>query len=252
LTESEIREYLLHLLQTRSLTASSVNQVLNALRFLYVELYHMPMVLGEIPRPKRARTLPTVLHETEVQTMIERTENLKHKALLMMVYSGGLRVGEVVRLKPEDIDSNRMLVHIRKAKGQRDRYVQLARSTLEILREYWKREKPKTWLFPGQREGGYLSERTAQELFKQAAERAGVRKNVSIHSLRHSFATHLLEGGVDIRYIQEILGHANLKTTEIYTHVSKKKISEVVNPLDRIYLQTGKVKTQYALHPKRE
>jgi site-specific recombinase XerD len=238
LGDAEIRGYLLHLLKTKNLAASSVNQVLNALRFLYVEVYRRPMVLGEIPRPKKQKKLPIVLSEEEVHQLLTATINLKHRSLLMLVYSAGLRVGEVVRLKPADIDSNRMLIHIRKAKGQKDRYVQLAGKTLEVLREYWRKYRPSVWLFSGEREAGFLSERTAQEIFKQAIERVGIRKEVSIHSLRHSFATHLLESGVDIRYIQEILGHSNLKTTEIYTHVSKKHIGQVVNPLDRIFTRT--------------
>jgi site-specific recombinase XerD len=244
-TKQEIREYLLHLLHTKKHAASSVNQVLNALRFLYVDLYKKPFVLGEIPRPKKAKKLPKVLSEEEVQKLLEATSNIKHKVLLMLIYSAGLRVGEAVRLKPEDIDSKRMLIHIQKAKGQKDRYVQLASTTLELLRTYWREVRPKLWLFPGQRDGGYLSERTAEEVFKQAMKRAGIEKDLSIHSLRHSFATHLLEAGTDIRYIQEILGHVNLKTTQIYTHVSKKNILKVVNPLDRIYLRTKKANTQF-------
>ncbi|MGH2568950.1 MAG: site-specific tyrosine recombinase/integron integrase [Bacteroidota bacterium] len=251
-TETDLRAYLLHLLQEKKMAASSVNQVLNALRFLYVDLYNRPLTLGEIPRPKKQRKLPSILSEEEVHALFEQTTNLKHKVLLMLTYSAGLRVGEVVRLKPEDIDSKRMLIHIRKAKGQKDRYVQLAATTLTMLRSYWKKEHPQEWLFPGQRDGRYLSERSAQEIFKQAAERAGIRKPVSIHALRHSYATHLLEAGVDIRYIQEILGHSNLKTTEIYTHVSKKKIAEVVNPLDRLYLQTRRAKTQFVFPPESE
>ncbi|HXG37195.1 MAG TPA: site-specific tyrosine recombinase/integron integrase [Bacteroidota bacterium] len=238
LSEEDIREYLLYLLQKKRYAASTVNQVINALRFLYVDLYGKPFVLGEIPRPKKSRNLPKVLSETEVRAILDSTSNLKHKALLMLVYSAGLRVGEVVRIKLEDIDSTRMLIHIRKAKGLKDRYVQLSETVLSTLREYWRHARPREWLFPGQGDQGFLSERTAEEVFKQATTRAGIRKPVSIHSLRHSYATHLLEAGVDIRYIQEILGHSNLKTTEIYTHVSKKQIAKVVNPLDRMFSQT--------------
>ena len=185
LNDGEIRSYLLHLLETKNLAASSVNQVLNALRFLYVELYRRPMVLGEVPRPKKQKRLPVVLSEDEVRKLLGATLNLKHRSLLMLVYSAGLRVGEVVRLKPADIDSKRMLIHIRKAKGQKDRYVQLAGTTLDILREYWKEYRPTVWLFAGAREAGFLSERTAQEIFKQAVEKAGIKKEVSIHSLCH-------------------------------------------------------------------
>jgi integrase/recombinase XerD len=238
LSDRQIREYVLFLLGTKKLAARSVNQVLNALRFLYVEVYRKPMVLGEIPRPKNPQKLPAVLSEEEVQQLLERTKNLKHKSLLMLTYSAGLRVEEAVQMKVANIDGERMMVHVQKAKGKKDRYVPLAEMTLSTLREYWKKEQPKEWLFPGKGTSGYLSKGSAQKVFYAAAARAGIKKRVSIHSLRHSFATHLLEAGVDIRYIQEILGHANLKTTEIYTHVSKKKIEKIVNPLDRIYLNS--------------
>lgn len=238
LTDKDIREYLFYLLETKKLAARSVNQVLNALRFLYVEVYKKPMVLGEIPRPKNPQRLPAVLSEEEVQRILDVTANLKHKSLLMVTYSAGLRVGEAVRMKVANIDGKRMMIHIQKAKGEKDRYVPLAETTLSTLRDYWKKERPREWLFPGKRASGYLSEESAQKVFYAAAARAGIKKHVSIHSLRHSFATHLLEGGVDIRYIQEILGHSNLKTTEIYTHVSKKRIEKIVNPLDRIYLRS--------------
>lgn len=235
LTNEDIRKYLLHLIDVEKSTAGSVNQVLNAIRFLYVELYKRPLVLGDIPRPKKPKKLPVVLSQVEVQRILNVVENLKHRCLLMVTYSGGLRVGEVVRLKPENIDGARMVIHVQKAKGQKDRYTLLGSATLDELREYWKVFHPGKWLFPGKREGGYLSEESAQKIFKAAAERAGIKKRVSIHTLRHSFATHLLESGVDLRYIQELLGHASSKTTEIYTHVSQRTIGQIVNPIDKLF-----------------
>ena len=156
----------------------------------------------------------------------------------MLVYSAGLRVGEVVRLKPEDIDSKRMLIHVRGAKGRKDRYTLLSESAFKVSKEYLNRDKPPLWLFPGPDKERHISIRTAQRIFEMACNRAGVKKEVTIHSLRHSFATHLLESGVDLRYIQELLRHKSSKTTEIYTHVSNKDFMRIKNPLDQI-LQKG-------------
>jgi len=157
----------------------------------------------------------------------------------MLVYSAGLRVGEVVRLKLEDIDNKRMLIHIKGAKGRKDRYTMLSETALDILRKYWKEYKPVKWLFEGARTGRYLSTRTVEKILEYACEKAGIRKDVSVHTLRHSFATHLLEGGTDLRYIQELLGHTSSKTTEIYTHVSTKSIGKIKSPLDTLKLEEG-------------
>ena len=161
-------------------------------------------------------------------------DNIKHKALMVMMYSSGLRVGEVVRLKIEDIDSKRMLIHVRQSKGYKDRYTLLSKQALVILRDYFKRYKPEVWLFPGGKSNDHLTERSAQKVFDNARLKSGIIKKVSLHTLRHSFATHLLEAGTDLRYIQELLGHSSSKTTEIYTHVSKKDIGRILSPLDRI------------------
>jgi integrase/recombinase XerD len=150
------------------------------------------------------------------------------------VYSAGLRVGELVRLKPEDIDSSRMLVKVNKGKGAKDRYTLLSHIALEQLRKYYKLYKPETWLFVGSKEGDHITERTVQRVFEACCTKAKINKEVSVHTLRHSFATHLLESGVDLRYIQELLGHASSKTTEIYTHVTQKNISVILSPLDKL------------------
>jgi len=171
LSDKQIREYVLFLLETKKLAARSVNQVLTALRFLYVEVYRKPMVLGEIPRPKNPRKLPAVLTEEEVQQLLDRTKNLKHKSLLMLTYSAGLRVKEVVQMKVANIDGERMMVYVQKAKGKKDRYVPLAEMTLSTLREYWKKEQPGEWLFPGKGTSGYLSKGSAQKVFYAAAAR---------------------------------------------------------------------------------
>ncbi len=235
LSSAEIRGYLLHLMDDEHVAASTINQILNALRFLYVELYKKPFILGEVPRPKKARQLPVVLSLEEVQQLFKVVGNPKHRCLLMVTYSGGLRVSEVVKMKREDIDETRMLIHIHKAKGQKDRYTLLGKATLVELKKYLAGCPVSEWVFPGERESGYLSAESAQKIFKSAARKAGIVKSVSIHCLRHSFATHLLESGVDLRYIQELLGHSSSRTTEIYTHVSKRVIGQIVNPIDKLY-----------------
>jgi len=241
LTSSGIRNYLLHLIQDNSLAASSVNQVVNALRFLYVELYKMPFSIQDIPRPKKERKLPDIITQGEVIRILDTVTNLKHRTILMLIYSAGLRVGEAVRLKVNDIDSQRNLIHIRGAKGKKDRYTVLSRVLLEKLREYYKVYKPREYLFEGGNGRIHLAERSVQNVFKRAVKIAGIKKQITVHTLRHSFATHLLESGTDLRYIQEILGHASSRTTEIYTHVSKQILGKIVSPLDQaMHLNRGK------------
>ncbi|HOV98813.1 MAG TPA: tyrosine-type recombinase/integrase [Bacteroidota bacterium] len=232
--DEDIRKFLLYQINEKQLSSATVNQTYNALRFLNIELYKKPLSIRDVSRPKREKKLPVVLDAEEVKKLIEVTNNIKHKSILMLAYSSGMRVGEIVRLKPENIDSKRKLIHIQKAKGNKDRYTILGEAVLDCLRQYWKAYKPSDWLFPGQREGRHLSENSAEKVFLRAARLAGIKKDVSFHTLRHTFATHLLESGVDLRTIQELLGHASSRTTEIYTHVSQKRISQVQSPLDRI------------------
>ncbi|MCW5896363.1 MAG: tyrosine-type recombinase/integrase [Bacteroidetes bacterium] len=191
------------------------------------------MQLGDLPRPKKERKLPEILNENEVLRILDAVDNLKHKTILMLIYSAGLRVGEVVRIRLSDIDEQRKLIHLHKAKGAKDRYTVLSASVLGTLAEYLQEYRPREFLFEGQDGRRHISERTVQYIFQDAVEAAGILKPVSVHSLRHSFATHLLEGGTDLRYIQKLLGHSSSKTTEIYTHVSKKSIEKIVSPLDR-------------------
>ncbi len=233
LSSNEIRNYLLYLIEKEKLAPSTVNQVFNALRFLYVELYKSPFIIDGLPRPQREQKLPNVLSQEEVLKIFSCVENLKHKTLLMLIYSAGLRVGESVKLKVADIDGQRKMIHLRGAKGKKDRYTLLSDAALEALRTYYKKYKPKEYLFEGQGNRMNFSERSIQHVFERAVKKAGIRKPISLHGLRHSFATHLLESGVDLRYIQELLGHSSSKTTEIYTHVSKKSLGKIVNPLDQ-------------------
>lgn len=183
--------------------------------------------------------MPEILSKGEVKRILAAVDNMKHKAILMLIYSAGLRVSEVVKLKHENIESDRKLIFIKGAKGRKDRYTTLSNVALETLRIYYKSIKPRDWLFPGQKLSGHISTRTVEKLFEDAVKKARIEKHVSVHSLRHSYATHLLESGTDLRYIQELLGHKSSKTTEIYTHVSKKSIGKIVSPLDNLDTRGG-------------
>jgi len=174
-----------------------------------------------------------VLSEEEVVRILNATENLKHKAILMTIYSGGLRVSELTNLRIKDIDSNRMQIRVAQAKGKKDRYTLLGNTTLEILRKYVAEYKPKEWLFESY-DGQQYRSRTIQEILRKSVNKVGLKKKISVHTLRHSFATHLLEAGTDIRYIQSLLGHSSGKTTEIYTHITTKGFEQIKNPLDKL------------------
>lgn len=238
ISDSDIKNYLVFLAEEKQSAASTLNQAINALKFYYGSMLKKRFIY-EVKRPKKDKKLPVVLSKEEAAKIISSVDNIKHKAILMLVYSAGLRVGEVVKLKPADIDSKRMLVFIKGAKGRKDRYTMLSETALKILREYWQQYKSGKWLFEGVRDGRYLSTRTVEKILEHACEKANIRKEISVHTLRHSFATHLLEGGTDLRYIQELLGHKDSKTTEIYTHVSTKSIGKIKSPLDTLNLKGG-------------
>lgn len=233
-TDSDLRAFLLFLIEHERYASSTVNQVINALRLLYVDLYGRPMALGKLPRPKKDRKLPVVLSEGEVRRLFDALPNLKHRAMLMLVYSAGLRVGEVVQLHWEDLDEERGMMHIRGGKGKKDRYTILSGIVVQALKRYWKVYQPREWLFEGQELGKPYSIRSAEKVFHQAAHKAGIAKDVSIHSLRHAFATHMLEQGTDLRYIQDLLGHESVRTTEIYTHVSQRKVARLRSPIEEL------------------
>lgn len=232
----EVRRFLLHLLGEKDRSHSYANQAVSALKYLFEKVMETEGHGVRLPRPKVERKLPVVMSREEVARLLKAPRNRKHRAILMTVYSAGLRVGEVVRLKVSDIDPDRMLIHVRQAKGRRDRYVMLSPVALDALREYWRehrpRRDPKGWLFPGARPGRHLTERSVQKVFHKARRKAGIRKKVSVHSLRHAFATHLLESGTDVRFIQKLLGHKSTKTTEIYTRVTKQSLQAIRSPLD--------------------
>lgn len=188
--------------------------------------------MKQIPRVKRDKKLPTVMSKAEVKKLFDATTNIKHKAILMTVYGAGLRVSEVANLKPSDIDSENMQIHIRLAKGNKDRYTILSKINLMILREYWKLYRPGIWLFPSVNPENHLSIRTMERVFEQSKQKAGIKKTASIHTLHHSFATHMLESGVDINYIQLLLGHTSVKTTCIYIHLARTDALNFKSPLD--------------------
>lgn len=233
ITQQDIQAYLLYLVQERQVSTSYQNQAINAIKFYFEKVLNGPRRVYYIERPRKERILPSVLSEEEVKRIFEKMKNLKHKCLLMTCYSGGLRISEALNLKPIDIDSNRMLINIKGGKGKKDRVTLLSIKLLDLLREYYKIYKPNDYLFAGQM-GGRYSERSAQLVLKKAANIAGIKRRVTLHTLRHSFATHLLENGTDIRYIQSLLGHSSPKTTQIYTHITTKGIDQIKNPLDNL------------------
>lgn len=231
----DIELYLLDLLDQKRVSYSYINQAISAIKFSNKYVWKSKIIHEiNIPRPHKIDKLPDILSIDEVLRIFEKVINIKHRTILMLTYSAGLRVSEVVSLKVKDIDSKRMLIHVRQGKGQKDRFTLLSKNALEALRLYAREYHPNDWLFPGESQGKHLTERSAQKIFESASKKAGIKKDVSIHSLRHAFATHLLEGGTDLRYIQELLGHKNSKTTEIYTHVSQKDLGRIRSPLDNI------------------
>ena len=232
LGQNDIKSFLLSVVQNRKLSPSSLKITYAALRFLYETTLKKRWVMDKIPYPKSAKKLPTVLERNEVETILMSAGGLKQRAMLMVTYSVGLRVSETAHLKISDIDSKRMLLRVEQGKGKKDRYTLLSKRTLETLREYFKKYLPKHWLFPGGIPGQPISITTIQQAFKRAKRKSGIIKSASCHSLRHSFATHLLEAGVDLYNIQLLLGHASIRTTTIYLHVSKKNLSKIVSPLD--------------------
>ncbi|WP_372755476.1 tyrosine-type recombinase/integrase [Mariniflexile sp.] len=213
-------------------SVSYQNQCINGIK-KYLEYKGLEVERFELQRPKKEKKLPVVLSVEELKRVLDQTHNLKHKTLLSLIYSAGLRIGEAINLRVKDIDSKRMLVHIKGAKGKKDRYTLLSEVFLNLLRAYYKQYKPKEYLFEGQNSEQYSSS-SAQRVLKGSVEKAGLRKQVTLHTLRHSFATHLLENGTDIRYIQELLGHSSPKTTMIYTHVSETSVRKIKNPFDNL------------------
>jgi site-specific recombinase XerD len=242
ISHDRLRSYLKWCLETLKLSEHTVHSRMNALKFFYEQVLKREKFMFQIPRPKKPFQLPKLLNEDELGRLFGALTNRKHKAILFTVYSSGLRVSEVCALKIANIDSGRMQIHIEGAKGKKDRYVNLSPVLLDILRQYMLLYKPspKVYLFESEQTREAYPTRTIQQIFSNARKIAGIRKEVGIHSLRHSFATHLLDKGTDIRYIKDLLGHFNIKTTERYLHVSKHQLVNVTSPLDDLF-KKGKV-----------
>ena len=234
LGEEEVKKYLVHMLEERGLSSGTYKYYAAGIKFLYRTTLNRGEVVEKIKYPKAKIKLPVVLDLSEVRTMLSVMENLKHRAVLTITYSAGLRVSETAHLKVTDIDSKRMMVRVRQGKGGKDRYTILSKTTLECLREYWRAYRPKDWLFEGQKEGSSICYTSIRNIFVEAKERAGIRKPVGPHSLRHAFATHLIEAGTSLHHVQLLLGHKSPKTTTVYLHVSKMNLAQVTSPLDSI------------------
>ncbi len=231
---ADAQHYLLELVEHRRVSRSYQNQAVSALKLLFAHVLGQPDIALRLPRPRKEHRLPEVLSPGEVARMLARARSPKHRALLMLLYSAGLRVGEVVRLRPADLDAERGLVRVRSGKGNKDRYTLLARRAVEAVQIYVRAYPTETWLFPGPRPDRHLTTRSVQRVVKRAARAAGISKQVTSHTLRHSFATHLLEGGANLRVIQELLGHQSARTTQIYTHVTRSTLEAVRSPLDNL------------------
>ena len=223
-------KFLAYLERDFDASASTINQAISALRFLYLRVLGREVPLAR--RPRSDRRLPGVLSREEAMKVVLAPHNLKHRAVLALAYSAGLRVSEIAALRVSDVDPQRAVILVKHGKGRKDRYTILAKRTKRLIEVYIDLYKPQEWLFEGQH-GGHLSSRSIQEVFSRAKDKVGITKNVSIHSLRHSFATHLLEDGTDIRYIQELLGHSNSKTTQIYTHIAQRDFLRIRSPFDK-------------------
>jgi integrase/recombinase XerD len=235
LTTEQVKSYLLWLITKKGYGESHANTAVNAIKFYFEKVLLQPRVVYDLPRPKKPLVLPKVMGKESITRIIQSMDNLKHQSMLMLAYAAGLRVSEIVALKLVDIDSDRMCINIRRAKGKKDRVVALSPILLDHLRDYFRAYRPKEWLFEGQG-GGQYSTRSVQQVFKDAKALAGVKTPGGIHTLRHSFATHLLESGTDIRFIKDLLGHNSLGTTLRYTHVSLKQITLIKSPLDDLNL----------------
>ena len=230
----DIRQYQVYLANECRYSAESVNQFLSAVKFLYGVTLKAPFDTGCLLRARIPKNAPIILSQQEVARFLHHVPSIRYRAALMVAYGAGLRVSEVVALKVEDIDSQRMLLRVQKGKGQRDRYAMLSPRLLEVLRAWWRAARPSDWLFPGWRVNRHLTPASLQSACHDAAHQAGLRKRITVHTLRHSFATHLLENGTDIRVIQVLLGHRSIDTTAHYTQVSTRVISGTESPLDHL------------------
>ena len=232
LDTEKVQRYLLYLMEERKLSWNSCNVVAAGLRFFYTETlkWHPTAIL--IPSRKKRTQLPEILSRQELERLFVSTMNRKHRVMLMTAYGAGLRVSELVRMKVSDIDSQRMVIRVEQGKGNKDRYTILSQRLLTELRDYWKIYRPPTWLFPSKDQNQHVCRETAQRIYYECKERAGITKGRGIHMLRHCFATHLLEAGVDLRTIQILMGHSSIRSTTVYLQLTSKKLSSTQSPLD--------------------
>jgi len=239
--EPQLRDYLLHLVNEKKVSPATHHMYVASLKFLYKTTLDRPEEVAKIPWPKVPRTLPDILSGEEVDCLLHSVHSVKHRAILMSAYGAGLRISEACCLKRSDIDSKRMLLHIRHAKNSKDRYVTLSERLLPFLRYYWKVTRPPgEYLFPGRNPGGHISDDAVRWALRKAVAEAGLTKRITPHSLRHGFATHLLELGEDIRTVQQLLGHASIQTTARYTKVTAKHLGRIKSPLDLLGTKKGK------------
>jgi len=237
LGEAEIRAFLLHLIHERQAKPATIRMYVAALKFLYATTLRRPEVVARIPWPQVPEHLPDILSPAEIVQLLHAVHSLKHRVVLMIAYGAGLRISEVCALQVGDIDSQRMVIHVRDGKGSKDRYVMLSERLLAVLRTYWRLTKPRgTFLFPGMRGAPHLQPTTVQRMLQKVVVTCGFSKRVTPHVLRHCFATHLLEAGTDVRTIQQLLGHSSIRTTARYTHISTRQIGQTRSPLDTLDL----------------
>ena len=237
INSEQLKKYLHSRITEENISVSTINQTISAFKIFQTDVLKRDWEGFKIKRPRREKRLPVVLSEQEVEQIIKVTRNIKHKALLMLAYSAGLRRQEVQRIKPSAIDSKRMMVQVFQGKGKKDRYTLLSQKTLDLLRAYYKIYRPENYLFESQiRKGQFLSETSIDNIIKKNVAKAGIKKNISFHILRHSFATHLLERSVNLKVIQQLMGHNSLKTTSVYLHVANINPANIVSPLDSMNL----------------
>lgn len=234
ITENDIIEFNLNYILRNNFSASYQNQIISAIKLFYHSVLLKDISLTVIERPIRSRPLPEVFAPEEVEVFLRTIRNIKHKAVMALIYACGLRRGEVLNLRISAVDSKRRMLCIKEAKGNKDRLVPLPEGIIILLREYYKECRPLIWLFEGNVRGKQYSESSLRETFVKAKKKAGIRKKLTLHSLRHSYATHLLENGVDLRFIQELMGHRSSKTTEIYTHVTTKSLEKIKSPFENL------------------
>lgn len=231
ITDRDLWHFVSYMVNDKKISASYQRQIIGALKLFYSELYKRNIQVNYLQVTQREKTIPVVLTINEINAIIDALPNIKHKAIITLLYSSGLRIGELLNLTQKDVDSERMMVYIKGGKGKKDRYTVLSQKALLLLRQYYLQYKPKVYLFEGQYGGKYTSESCGQ-FFRKALKQAKIRKKVTLHTLRHSFATHLLEQGVGITHIQKLLGHNSINTTLIYTHIASDALRNIKSPFD--------------------